>query len=265
MASFKTGKLEVFKSNKILLVLGITLVVCVWLVGMVLEVLSVVPQNNVTAIQNFKLIDGIDPLTAILKQGDELLIKDTNGQFKRIKEIKIEDGFKIPQAIFEQINKLESIKLEQMSNPNFKCPIDVQEMNKNLIEHIELLHRQNIAQSQIKQDKESVINDGLLDEQQPDLIRRYCEDPDIEQLIVDSVVDETVDTELRQPNCNLIKTESYLHKNMRSSNSKTKYLFIYICIAFPLFIVYYFQNKKYKNRSNYVNSSNNTCLFDSSS
>jgi len=234
-------------------------------VGIVLEVMSVAPQNNINPIQNFKLIERVDPLTTILKQGDELFIKDANGQVKRIKEIKVEDGFKIPQAIFEQINKLETIKHEQMANPNFKCPIDVQEMNKNLIEHIEQLHKQSQFQTQENFEKESIFNNQPQDEVEPKLIRRYCEDPDIEQLIIDSIVDEAVDLELRQPNCNLAKTESYLHKNIRSSNSKTKYLFIYICIVFPLFVIYYIQNKKYMNSLNHVNSSTYMCSSNISS
>lgn len=233
---------------------------------MISEVLSAAPQNSLSPVQNFKLIERVDPLTTILKQGDELFIKDASGQVKRIKEIKVEDGFKIPQAIFEQINKLESIKLEQMANPNFKCPIDVQEMNKNLIEHIEQFHRQTVSQFQDKSDKENIFADLSQNEQEPEVIQRYCEDPDIEQLIFDSVIDESVETELRQDDCNLIKTESYLQKDIRSSNSKTKYLFIYICIVFiPLFITNYFQNKKYKSSLNYVHSPMNTCSSNSSS
>ena len=234
--------------------------------GMISDLLSVSPQNSVNPVQSFNLVERVDPLSSMLKQGEEIFIKEANGQIKRIKEIKIEDGFKIPQAIIEQINKLESINLEQMNNPNFKCPIDVQEMNKNLVEHIEFLHQQALIQKQDKTEKESILNNPTEnDDVEPDSIRRYCEDTDIEELILDSTMDETVDYHLKQPSCNLVKTESYLLKDTRNSNSKTKYLFIYTFIVFPLFMIYYFQNKKYKDFNCEVNISATTCSSNSSS
>ena len=261
MASFKAGKFEILSSKELLFVLTICLVISIWLTGMMSDLLSFSPQNSINPVQNFNLIERVDPLSAMLKQGEELFIKEANGQIKRIKEIKLEDGFKIPQAVIDQINKLEGIRLEQMVNPNFKCPIDIQEMKKNLfdhIEHIENLHNQAKLQSQEKIDKVSSLN-KTTEEDEFDHIRRYCDDSDIEDLIFDSIIDETVGENLKQFSCNLGKTESYLTKDIRSSNSKTKYLFIYVCIVFPLFMIYYFQNKRYKSIKSDLNFSNNTC------
>jgi hypothetical protein len=154
-----------------------------------------------------------------------------------------------------------------MANPNFKCPVDVQEMNKNLIEHIEhieYLHKQAKMQSQEKIEKVSILNSTVEEDAEFEPNRRYCDDTDIEGLIFDSIIDETVENQLKQPSCNLSRTESYLTKDTRNSNSKTKYLFIYVCIIFPLFMIHYFQSKRYKNIKNDLNFSDSTCSSNSS-
>lgn len=210
-----------------------------------------VPFNPV---QNFKLLDRADPFLAILKEGEEMFIKDVNGNIKKVKEIKMEEGVKIPQAIIDQINMLEKLKVEHNSNPDTKCQADLQETSKNLISQLENFHKQVQMKSQ-----ENRLEDGIFINKNEDKLANTDEvdylsavissswvDSDIEKLILDSINDKSQDTTSKLPICNLMKTESGLKHDWINSNNKVKYVVVYIIITLPLFAVYYLQNKKYK-------------------
>ena len=92
-----------------------------------------VTPNVVRPTQNLRLIDQGDSMVSLLKEGEELFIKESNGQFKKINEvIRMEDGITIPKAIFEEIRKVNNIKIEQIGN-NLKAHIDIDELNKELL------------------------------------------------------------------------------------------------------------------------------------
>lgn len=208
-----------------------------------------VPFNQ---IQNFKLLDRADPFSAILKEGEEMFIKDANGNIKKVMEIKMEEGVKIPQAIIDQINMLEKLKVDHNSNPDSKCQADTQEVNKNLINQLENFHKQ--MQMKIQ---EKILEEEKLTHSEENCAANASEmnalttlsswaDSDIEKLILDSIYDESQDTNAKLPMCNLIKTEADLKHNWINSNNKIKYMVIYVLIMCPLFAIYYLQNKKYK-------------------
>ena len=177
--------------------------------------------------QNFKMLERADPLAAILKEGEELFIKDINGQIKRVKEIKMEEGVKIPQAIIDQINMLEKMKLDSNPNPDFKCQAEPQEVDMNLINHLENFHRQMQMKIHGKIEEDIKLKKEVIQEKEQKIVGRSCDDADIEKLIIESIYDESQGIDLKMPTCSLIKTESDLKHGWISSNNKTKYMIIY--------------------------------------
>mmetsp|Transcript_13154 Transcript_13154/g.15227 ORF Transcript_13154/g.15227 Transcript_13154/m.15227 type:complete len:136 (+) Transcript_13154:30-437(+) len=135
MATSKARKLDILNSNKLLFVLVGCLIVCIWIVGLFSDSLIVETKNGVNSKQNIKLADNVDPLISILHEGDEIFIKEANGQIKKINEIiRVEDGNKISQAFLNSLSKMENLKFEKVENNDFKYPINFQEINRNIMD-----------------------------------------------------------------------------------------------------------------------------------
>jgi hypothetical protein len=73
-------------------------------------------------------------MSSLLKEGDELYIKESNGKVRKIDEvISLEDGIKIPKAIFDEFGKVNAIKLKQ-HGMNIKGNVNFKEINKELMD-----------------------------------------------------------------------------------------------------------------------------------
>lgn len=135
MAKFKARRVNVFSTNKLLWVLAACAFLCIWFMSLLSDSSNSQNHNVINPIQNIKIIERVDPLTSILKEGEELYLKEADGQIKRINEvIRIEDGIKIPQAILDSFQKVETIQIESVGQGNFKLPADIEEINKNIID-----------------------------------------------------------------------------------------------------------------------------------
>lgn len=136
MAKFKARKvsfINVIKTNWLLIVFIAFAVMCMSIISMFSEHLTAIRPNRVRPAQNIKVIDGIDNRAPMLKEGQELFIKESNGQIKKINEvITMEDGIKIPKSILDEMGKVSNIKVEQVGN-NLKAMIDFKELNEGFI------------------------------------------------------------------------------------------------------------------------------------
>lgn len=129
MAKFKARKVNVVKTNRLLCALVAFVVLCITIVSIFSDSLIAIRPNRVRPSQNIKVIDGADNRAPMLKEGQELFIKESNGQIKKISEvITMEDGIKIPKSILDEMGKVSNIKVEQVGN-NLKALIDFKEIN----------------------------------------------------------------------------------------------------------------------------------------
>ena len=132
--------------------------------------------------QNTKNIEHVDPLTSVLKEGNELYIKEPNGQITKINSVvRVEDGIKIPQNILDKFEKIEDVididmfgknsnqvKVHNLpvENINFVENIDeAMEIHRNIINQIndhiakekinEQQHRQDVEKCDSEQDQQN--------------------------------------------------------------------------------------------------------------
>jgi hypothetical protein len=133
MAKFKARKEKLVKTNNVLCALITFAVVVISIISIFSESLSTISPNKVRSSQSIKLIEQIDSMSALLKEGDELYIKESNGKVRKIDEvISLEDGIKIPKSIFDEFGKVNTIKLKQHGN-NIKAKVNFKEINKELM------------------------------------------------------------------------------------------------------------------------------------
>lgn len=109
-------------------------ILSIFIISMFKDAFTSNTHNVIHPSQNIKVIETVEPITAILKDGEEIYIKEPNGQLKKINEfIRMEDGIKIPKTIIDRFPKIENIKVEQIGNTNFKCPVNSKDVNTNIV------------------------------------------------------------------------------------------------------------------------------------
>jgi hypothetical protein len=134
MAKFKARKVKLVKTNSVVCALITLAVVIIGIISIFSESLSTISPNKVRSSQSIKLIEQIDSMSSLLKEGDELYIKESNGKVRKIDElISLEDGIKIPKAIFDEFGKVNAIKLKQHGK-NIKGNVNFKEINKELMD-----------------------------------------------------------------------------------------------------------------------------------
>jgi hypothetical protein len=134
MAKFKARKEKLVKTNNVVCALITLAVVIISIISIFSESLSTISPNKVRSSQSIKLIEQIDSMSSLLKEGDELYIKESNGKVRKIDElISLEDGIRIPKSIFDEFGKVNTIKLKQHGN-NMKGKVNFKEINKELMD-----------------------------------------------------------------------------------------------------------------------------------
>lgn len=135
MAKFKASRASVFKTNKLLCLFVLCALFCICIISLFSDNFVSEDRNIISSTQNIKIIERIDPLTSMLKEGEEIYIKEANGHITKINEvIRMEDGIKIPKAIIDGFHKFDNIRLEKTTNANLKCPVNAQEIGKNIMD-----------------------------------------------------------------------------------------------------------------------------------
>jgi len=95
--------------------------------------------NTVQSIQNIKVIDHMNSLSPMLKEGEELYIKESNGNIKRVNEvIRLQDGTMIPKAILDGIHKIDTIKFGGQNQNDLSNNHGVDDLSQNIINWINL-------------------------------------------------------------------------------------------------------------------------------
>lgn len=132
-----------FDKTKLCCLMVACSILSIFIISMFKDAFTSSSHNVVHPSQNINVIETMEPITSILKDGEEIYIKEPNGQLKKVNEfIRMEDGIKIPKTIIEKFPKIENIKLEQVGNTNFKCPVNSKDVNTNIVgcihEHMDL-------------------------------------------------------------------------------------------------------------------------------
>jgi hypothetical protein len=70
----------------------------------------------------------------MLKEGEELYIKESNGNIKRVNEvIRLQDGTMIPKAILDGIHKIDTIKFGGQNQNDLSNNHGVDDLSQNII------------------------------------------------------------------------------------------------------------------------------------
>ena len=281
MATFRAKKVNTIGVNKLLCALVACIVLCVSVISMFPDLLTVENHKLATSPENIKVIERVDPLTSVLKEGNELYIKEANGHIKKINEvIRVDDGIKIPQEILEGFEKMENMIDSNTIGKNFNqvkvqnVPLqklnfvenvsDPIEMHKNIITQIEeQINKDKVNNYHKSQDVENTESEHKCQIEPTATTETSCGDSDIEKLISESIIN--YEQPMYKPlSCNLATTESEIQEEILSSQNKTKYMLIYLCLLIPLFFVYYVQRKRFTNENYNWNLSNRNICYISS-
>lgn len=97
--------------------------------------LAFVNPQRVRVPQNIKLIDPVNSINSLLKEGEEVyIVKDSNRKFKKTDElVLIQEGIKPKKSIFDEYGKVNSIRLEQVGN-NIKAHAEFKEISQELLD-----------------------------------------------------------------------------------------------------------------------------------
>ena len=223
-------------------------------------------------------------MNSLLKEGEELFIKMSNGQFKRINEvIKVDNTitypkinelpnfkFRTQRQFFNQKIDLNSINKEFANCLNqdqgfSPCRIEnfssVIQNNPSLVQSFQLDPTRKICQ-QVKfpestiqmqniilQNQNLIANEKKLNEEPTRILENSKTSIWLDEhfmiYIQNQILESHNITINRTVECDLEETEGYIKSEVHKLHTKSKYTVIYMCIIFPLLIIFYNQNKEF--------------------